>query len=63
MINKSKRYVPCMLTLETRDEYLVLKDTIMETMALSIIPQVRYKLLAGIIEALKQYEVSCRTSN
>ncbi len=61
MINKSKRYVPCMLTLETRDEYLALKDTIMQTMSLSTIPQVKYKLLSGIMEALKQYEVSCRT--
>ncbi len=61
MINKSKRYVPCMLTLETREEYLALKDTILETMALSIIPQVRYKHLAGILEALKEYEKSCRT--
>jgi hypothetical protein len=50
-----------MLTLETRDEYLALKDTILETMSLSTVPQVKYKLLAGILEALKQYEAACRT--
>jgi hypothetical protein len=61
MINKSKRFIPCMLTLETRDEYLALKDTILETMSLSTVPQVKYKLLAGILEALKQYEAACRT--
>ena len=61
MINKSKRYIPCMLTLETRDEYLALKDVIMEAMALSIITQGKFKHLSGILEALNQYEANCRT--
>ena len=49
-----------MLTLENRDEYVALKETIKEKMNAPTTVQVTYKLLSGILEALNQYEVSCK---
>jgi hypothetical protein len=60
MINKSKRFIPCMLTLENRDEYVVLKETIKEKMNAPTTVQVTYKHLSGILEALNHYEATCK---
>ena len=60
MIYRSKRFIPCMLTLENRDEYVALKETIKEKMNAPTTVQITYKHLSGILDALNQYEVSCR---
>jgi hypothetical protein len=49
-----------MLTLENRDEYVVLKETIKEKMNAPTTVQVTYKYLSGILEALNHYEATCK---
>ena len=49
MIYRSKRFIPCMLTLENRDEYVALKETIKEKMNAPTTVQVTYKHLSGTV--------------